>query len=93
MKICAALYALRAVTPENPDNAPTPFQLLNLDASAPPFYPSEDAAFVGAPLYDQMIRVTVRAVEAVSQRLRSTTRGPKRQGTREVEYDDDDVNT
>ncbi|KAK1657654.1 hypothetical protein BDP55DRAFT_566748 [Colletotrichum godetiae] len=48
VKICATLFALRAMTPDDPDNAPTPFQLLGLDPLSAPFYPPGSSAFPGS---------------------------------------------
>ncbi|KAK1569810.1 uncharacterized protein LY79DRAFT_594676 [Colletotrichum navitas] len=68
VRICAAIHALRALEPNKPSNAPMPFQLLELDPLAPPFYPPRDSARPGTRYYDAVLREVIEA----GKRVRTT---------------------
>lgn len=57
--ICSALFFLRKLSPQHPEYAPTPFQLLHLDPHSKPFHPAAHSAHAGAPLYG-LVRTTVQ---------------------------------
>ncbi|KAK2053700.1 hypothetical protein LY76DRAFT_666800 [Colletotrichum caudatum] len=65
VRICATIHALRALEPNKPSNAPMPFQLLELDPLAPPFYPAKDSARPGTRYYDAVLREVMEAGKRV----------------------------
>ncbi|KAK1957373.1 hypothetical protein LY78DRAFT_552951, partial [Colletotrichum sublineola] len=68
-KICAALHALRAIAPDDPSSAPTPFELLRLDPRAAPFYPPRDSAYPGSRSYSEVEAIVIKATEDLRSEL------------------------
>ncbi|EFQ36136.1 hypothetical protein CGRA01v4_15063 [Colletotrichum graminicola] len=61
VRICTALHSLRALEPDRPSSAPTPFDFFHLDARAAPFHPPRDAARIGSKNHQAVIKAVVKA--------------------------------
>ncbi|KAK2052444.1 hypothetical protein LY76DRAFT_583440 [Colletotrichum caudatum] len=59
-KICAALHALRSISPDNP---PTAFELMRLDPYAAPFHPPRDSAYPGSRRHSEVEATVIKAME------------------------------
>ncbi|GJC89365.1 hypothetical protein ColLi_12203 [Colletotrichum liriopes] len=74
LQICAVFYTLRNLGPENPSDAPTPFELLQLDPLAPPFHPPQDSARPGTRYYNAVKHEVIEA----GKKIRAAAASPAR---------------
>ncbi|GJC91156.1 hypothetical protein ColLi_13994 [Colletotrichum liriopes] len=68
-RICSALFALDRISPNHPENSPTPFGLLGLDAYAEPFYPVEKSVYPGSEWHAAAHETIQKATERLRELL------------------------